>query len=162
MISCGLLPATTVRQVWPLLEDFVTVALKRSNGEIKAEDVRELAVAGKMQLWAIWDVEEKKLYGLAVTEVMDYPQKASLRIVTLGGTNMDFWSELLLSRLMDYAKLLNLDYIEAVGRFGFARKLEKLGFKPTYLLMTKPLREEMSLNVPINEVSNHVQNGRYN
>jgi hypothetical protein len=145
-----------VMQMWPLLQSFVAAALVHTQGEMGPLDVCERAMNGAMQLWVI--AEQDKLHGVAVTEVIEFPQITSLRIVTLSGERFAEWKGELDQRLEQFAHVVGAGRIEAVGRPGWARSLRALNYKPTYVIVTRLV----GLKQEANQEAIHEQVGRNN
>lgn len=119
---------------WTYVSGFVKAALDRSKGEITPAGVRECIKKGSMQMWLVVEVQsEVRFLAGCVTQVIDYEQFSVLRVVILGGSEVDKWGEALFGVLKAFAHEQGLKYIEAVGRRGLWKRLSKLGFEPTYV-----------------------------
>ena len=69
MIEQVLIPTNKVEQVWSFAVKDIADALARSNGYARAEHIKEWILQNKMQLWILWDSQDKKYYGVVVTEI---------------------------------------------------------------------------------------------
>jgi len=56
-----------VAQTWPDYCELIEAFERR--GDLKAEQVREEAIAGKLQIWGLQD--ESKVHGIVATQIMD-------------------------------------------------------------------------------------------
>lgn len=88
-----------------------------------------------MQLWVI--TNEGVAIGACTTEVIAYPSKKRIRIVTLGGSDFEKWAVLLDAILIGWAKENGAEGSEVFVRKGFIRKLADLGYKERYIAMSK-------------------------
>lgn len=140
------IPPELVDRYWPDVRQFVIAALDHSENEITEDQLREKVVGKKAQLWAISNPDtlngNENFVGAAVTEVMTYPNKRALRIVTLSGQKMSAWMEELDKIMQRFARFTKSSHIEAVGRHGFVRRLKPLGYKPTYTVLVKEVSNE--------------------
>ncbi len=140
--SIGLIGrAEAFLNLWQKAIPFIEKALYHSNAELTTQDVLSKILNDTMQLWIIKPSEREEVLGVAVTEVLDYPQISRLRVVLLGGTNMPEWQEELCEKLMAYAKYLGLSGIEAYGRPGLFTNLKKLGFRPVYVAFLRDVEK---------------------
>jgi hypothetical protein len=129
-----------VMDLWPLLAPFVESALKHTQGEMGSLDICERAINGAMQLWVV--AERDKIQGVVVTEVIEFPNITSLRVVTLSGEGFQEWKRELDQRLEQFARVVGAKRIEAVGRPGWTRALRDLQYKPAYTIVTRAVSEE--------------------
>lgn len=120
-----------------LLLPQIARALDFTSGEATAEDLLFMALHDNAQVWTIQDKDSMALAGVVVTQVIVYPQMSVLRVVTLGGEGMDGWARELDDSLTAFCKKLGLKRMEAFGRKGLAKKLDKLAFLPKYTVYSK-------------------------
>ncbi len=123
--------------VWPQVSCFLADALKKAQGEFTVEDLFRKVVHCKAYLWAISDGEG--FVGAGMTEIVDYPQKATVRILALGGTRLEEWLDEALAAVEAYAKSQNIFTLEASVRIGLVKKLRAKGFRPVYVTVNKNL-----------------------
>lgn len=126
----------TLPAYWLKAEPYVRRALNYAGGEQDSGDVRDKILRGEMQLWLVLD-NGGTCIGAATTEVVRYPRKGILRIVTLSGNSFAEWRDKMLHEMCERARELGLSSLEALGRKGLARKLKPLGFKEIYVALTK-------------------------
>jgi hypothetical protein len=117
------------------------MALKHSLGELTPEDIFKRARKEKVQVWGVFAKPDFELQAVAVTEVVKYEQYSSLRVITLGGVNMDQWAAALDQTLEGFCRTMQLSKIEAVGRKGLEVKLKPLGFRPVYTVFVKEVEQ---------------------
>lgn len=123
--------------LWPVVSLRIEVALRHAQGELNVADVLELAKKGEAQVWTINGKDSKQLYGVAVTQVVNYPQMRAVRIVTLGGHSLDKWARNLNDAIEDFAREHGARRLEAFGRKGLVKMLEELAFRPAYVALVK-------------------------
>ena len=128
-----------IRETWPQIEGFIARARAKANGELLPIDVYERLLDGTMQLWIVADELGSQFLAIAVTEHSLYPRKHVLRVVLLAGTKMRVWQDVLDEALCAYGREMGATTLEAVGRRGFVRQLEPLGFKEKYTTVVKEL-----------------------
>ena len=128
-----------VMDMWPLLMPFVDLALQHTHGEMSALDVCERGMNGAMQIWIVADAE--RVCGTVVTEVVEFPQLTTLRIVTLAGDNFKEWRVELDQIMEQFARVVGAKRIEAVGRPGWVRALRDLDYKPAYVIVVRDVPE---------------------
>lgn len=135
-----------VPNLWPVFEPKVAIALEHSLGEVTAEDLKTRVIDGNAQLWLVVELPatelEKAIVAVAITEVVQYDQLSSIRVITLGGANMAKWARGLDDALVVFAREQGATRLEAVGRAGLGRKLAHLAFLPSYTVYTKEIPHE--------------------
>ena len=88
------------------------------------------------QLWMFFDAENSP-EGSLVTKFERYPTTVKLRLVYIGGANLDGWHEELLEVLEQFARMHGCSGLETVGRFGWKRFLKKFGWEATHIVCEK-------------------------
>lgn len=127
----------SILHTWELVRAMVERAMARTQGEFTAQDLLNRILHCKAQLWLI--TKDQLIQGVCITEVIDYPQKAILRIIILAGSDMTAWQEELCDKLVSFARLHNLQALEAYGRAGFIKQLRSLKFRPVYVALVREL-----------------------
>lgn len=117
------------------MERFIQSALEHGGGELNSDDIMRLCCERDMQLWVV--TREGVAVGAATTEVIVYPNKKRIRIVTLGGSEFEKWATLLDGILIGWAKENEAVGSEVFVRKGFTKKLSDLGYKERYIAMSK-------------------------
>jgi len=114
-----------IDEIWGEVEPYIEAALERTMGELTTFDIRNFCKNRDMQLWAIHNPD---LCGAVTTEIIKYPKRKILRIVTIGGSVLDGWS-MELSKAMDaFARHEGASGIEAIGRKGWVAKVAPFGY----------------------------------
>ncbi len=126
---------------WSLVQEYLITALKYGLGEYSIGDIKSACKSKDMQLWVKMGKEVK---GAFVTKIAKYPQKNLLCVILLGGGEIfgdrNFQlieeSEGLLTR---FAKEKNCDYIQLFGRRGWIKKMNKLNYDHSRVVLTKEI-----------------------
>ena len=126
--------------VWDEVVPLIEAALKHSEGEIIPEDLVRPIKTGKMQLWvALSD----GVIAAMITEIVVYPRKRVLRVITIAGKDghgMSKWYGFL-PLVEGFALSNNCSSLEAWTRKGMAKKLKDWEHK--YMVITKDLKSRM-------------------
>ena len=123
--------------IWPEVKPLIDKALVHSIGEMISEDVLYLLLEGTEHLCIGVD-EDKNILSALVGEIIQYPRKKVLRIITWStksGYDYDPWM-VLFDTIEDFAKQNGCSGIEAWARKGLARKLK---WDHQYAVLTKHL-----------------------
>ena len=120
------------------------IKIEQSCAEITFPHVSHLLEKARLTLWVGCSEEHKRIVFAGVTSIINYPQYSALIVTHVGGEDNkfikyvnDIWHED--SELMRYAKLHNLKRIEILGRNGWLRVLNKVGFRKSYTALTKDI-----------------------
>jgi hypothetical protein len=122
------------------LTPFLEPAVVESNGEMDLQDLFALILRDQAKVWLVFEFESMKLRGVAVTQEIDYPHHANLRVMFLGGEDMTEWQEQLDAEFCEYCVKHGLTNVEVVGRKGFTRSLQPLGYKQAYTVLLKEVQ----------------------
>ena len=97
MIELVRIPTENVNDAWGMVLQNIADALARSNGYARAEHIKKWILEDKMQLWILWDSQDKKYYGVVVTEIIQRPLQRCLNIKIMTGSHREKWQHLVLS-----------------------------------------------------------------
>jgi len=103
-----------------------------------AENFYEELTNGSMQLWV--SIQGKEVLACMITQIAPYPNKQVLRIIALGGVEMDKWIHFL-PDIEHWAMNIGCTALEAWGRKGWLRILQD--WKCSYHILTKDLTARM-------------------
>ena len=126
--------------VWDEVVPLIDAALKYSEGEILPEDLVQPLKTGKMQLWVALS---GGVIAAMITEIVIYPRKRVLRVITIAGKDgrgMSKWYGFL-PLIEGFALNNNCSSLEAWTRKGMAKKLKDWEHK--YMVITKDLKQRM-------------------
>ena len=139
-LSCNavLVLPDEIETFWPQVKDQLARCTPHSEGELEPEDFKAFLTEGEMQLWLA--IDDGELLASMVTQVVTYPRKRILRIIAIGGGEMERWIHFL-SGLENWAMEQGCTALECWGRKGWLRVLED--WKCSYHVLTKDLKIRM-------------------
>lgn len=106
-------------------------ALDLAGGTHSLDDVRSMIESGEAQLWERGDA-------VLITQIDDYPQKRVLTIWLAAGKLEDVLAAVPVLEEMLSAEL-GVEQVTVVGRRGWAKFADGMGYKPTMTHYTKEL-----------------------
>ena len=133
-----LLSPEDIPYIWDKVEAHIESMMPHSEGELSADDFLNFLSEGEMQLWAAVDGDE--LLASMVTQIVPYPQKRVLRIISIAGEGMEDWIENL-PIIENWALSQNCTSLECWGRKGWLKVLKD--WKCSYHIITKDLKGRM-------------------
>jgi hypothetical protein len=136
-------PHITVRvvdhpiEVWSKVSHWIERALDSEYGLMTLGDVFNEIVRNNMVLWALHS--HGQIVGCFVTKVEHGSKGRALNIIALGGEGMDDWIESFSHAVVRYGREHQCRYIFEMGRYGWVRVLERLGWTTGPATMLKVL-----------------------
>ena len=127
-----------VPYIWEKIHDHLVSMTPHSEGELEPDDFYEAISEGEMQLWIA--LEEKELLASMVTQIVTYPRKRVLRIISISGDDMYKWIDYI-PTVEDWALSLGCTSLECWGRKGWLKVLKD--WKCSYHIITKDLTARM-------------------
>jgi hypothetical protein len=121
--------------VWHVVQPMLQPAIDLNEGDFDADHVYENLHKETMQLFLGYNTED--IIYAAITEICPYQHNRALRIVLMGGTNINSWVDT--DIFENFGKLQGCNRIEIVGRKGWIKKLQSRGYKQTHFIVTKEL-----------------------
>ena len=97
------------------------MAIAHSEGEMGAEDFYPYLMDGQMQLWVA--INDGELDASMVTQIIPYPRKRVLRIISIAGDKMEQWIEFL-PLIEGWALSIGCTSLECWGRKGWLKILK--------------------------------------
>ena len=137
-MKAHLLDPDDVECVWDKVEPILARVVSRSEGELETEDILDLVTEGRMQLWIV--AENKEIIAALVTQIITYPQKKVLRLVSLAGEDFNKFKHFL-DMVQSFAIRKGCTALELWGRKGWKKLLPE--WKSEYIVYTKDIREKM-------------------
>ncbi len=129
-----LIPALEVTLFWSAVSPLLDKVSSHSEGELEADDFLPLLREGQMELWIA--IKDKRVIAAMITQVIPYPRKNVLRIISIAGEQMDLWMDQIW-RVEDFARARNCRALELWGRKGWLKILKD--WKNSYHVLTKEL-----------------------
>ena len=142
MINISLVPIDEIRNIWGEISRHIKKATDYTYGRYEEIDVLHQCLTNKFHLWVIYkETEEggRDYIGAATTEVLKYPRKTALSVVFLSGDDFSEWMPEMDKKFVEFAKVLECDFVEACGRAGWERKVKKLGWIKRFTIIERPL-----------------------
>lgn len=127
---------TDIDRFWKDVEPFISEPLAGNDGEFTAEDIYRSLLEKKMQLWVAY---RDGIKAAMVTEVVNYPRKKVVRIVTLGGDDMAGWIDDGFPLIHRWAKEQGASGMEIMGRKGWIRVLDRFGYRHAHVILKKEI-----------------------
>ena len=141
MIELVYIPNDLVDSAWKNVEKDIADALARSNGYALAANIKQWIKDKKMQLWILWDKEDKnQYYGVVVTEILQRPLKRCLNIRIMTGNHRDKWQHLI-KNIEKFAWDNKCDSMELIARPGWQKELSRYGYQRTHVVLEKHKKE---------------------
>jgi len=121
--------------VWPVVLPMLQRAIDLNDGDFDGNHVFERLMEDTMQLFIGYNTDD--IIYAAVTELIPYQHNKALRIVLMGGKQINSWVDT--KTFEKFGRLEGCNRIEIVGRKGWVKKLISRGYKQTHYIVTKEL-----------------------
>ena len=89
------------------------------------------------ELWIAF--ENEVIYGVVVTEIVEYPQMKALVMHFTGGKELPKWKDEMLALLQKYARDKQCSIIESYGRRGWGNVFKNDGYKERFTFYELPV-----------------------
>ena len=133
-----LLAPEDVAYVWEEVVPLLARVVPHTEGELEPDDYIEPLTHGDMQLWVV--IENKHVNAALVTQIVPYPQKKVLRLISLAGEDFQEIKDFL--EMVEVFALKNeCSALEMWGRKGWKKLLSD--WKDSYIVYTKDLKTRM-------------------
>ena len=124
--------------MWEEVVPLLARVAPHTEGELEPDDYIEPLTHGDMQLWVV--VENKHVNAALITQIIPYPQKKVLRLISLAGE--DFQEIKGFLEMVEVFALKNgCSSLEMWGRKGWKKLLSD--WKDSYIVYTKDLKTRM-------------------
>ena len=121
------IPPQQLETEWRNAAPLIRLAQKRIERKATMADIYDELERGINQMWVV--KKEGRSIAAMTTTIEAHPRATVLKILLIGGFNMQEWLMPALNVIKDAAKKLGCDTIEADGRLGWAKHAPKCGFK---------------------------------
>jgi hypothetical protein len=121
---------------WPQIEPWITAALSHGSIMYTPREVYNSLISRNMKLWLAFDGEELK--ACAVSHVFNYSVAKCLNFLAAGGSDADEWLRFD-SVICEYARLLDCEQVEFVGRDGWRKKAAPYGYRAVATVFRKAI-----------------------
>ena len=133
-----LLSPEDVPYMWEQVAPLLARVSRHTEGEMEPDDYIEPLTHGDMQLWIA--TEDKKIIAALITQIIPYPQKKILRLISLAGDEFDKFKGCL-DMVESFATSNHCTALEMWGRKGWKRLLPE--WKDSYIVYTKDIKSRM-------------------
>ena len=133
-----LVSSDDVPYIWEKIHPHLEAMEPHSEGELAPEDFYEAITNGDMQLWTA--IKDNEIVASMVTQIVPYPRKRILRIISIAGEEMNGWIKYL-PLIEDWALYMGCTSLECWGRKGWLKVLKD--WKCSYHILTKDLTTRM-------------------
>lgn len=124
------IPHDRIDEVWLKVKDRLEAAIKSTNGRMSLADAYRFF---RTKDWVLWvSVRNGKIEALAVTEILQHPQKKMCAVRIMTGEDYANWIGLE-SGIADWAKSIGCDGMEAIARKGWAKIFKDYDFSHIFL-----------------------------
>ena len=127
-----------VAYIWERVAPLLNEVQEHTEGEVESDDFLESLTHGDMQLWIA--TEENELHSIMITQIITYPQKRVLRIISIAGS--DFKRLYQFNEMVEsFAIKTGCTSLELWGRKGWKKLLPD--WESNYIVYTKDLKHRM-------------------
>jgi len=148
MIRAHLLQPSDVAYVWESVAPLISRVTRHTEGELEPDDFIEPLTHGEMQLWVVEDggvslhkdLASATIIASLITQIVSYPQKKVLRLISLAGDNFEDFKDFI-SMVEAFAVRCECSALEMWGRKGWKKLLPD--WKDSYIVYTKDIKERM-------------------
>ena len=137
-MKAHLLHPEDIPYIWDQVEPLLARVTPHTEGELETDDYIEPLNNGEMQLWIA--SEDSKVHSAMITQIVPYPQKKVLRIISLAGSEFSRVYQHL-DMVESFALRTGCTALEMWGRKGWKKLLPE--WKDSYIVFTKDLKERM-------------------
>ena len=124
--------------MWEEVVPLLARVAPHTEGELEPDDYIEPLTHGDMQLWVV--VENKRVNAALITQIIPYPQKKVLRLISLAGEDFQEIKGFL-EMVEGFALKNGCSSLEMWGRKGWKKLLSD--WKDSYIVYTKDLKTRM-------------------
>tara|TARA_R100000152_G_C6604409_1_gene60384 strand:+ start:124 stop:543 length:420 start_codon:yes stop_codon:yes gene_type:complete len=138
-LKAHLISPEDVPYVWEDVGPMLAKVIEHSEGELEPDDFLDNLMIGNMQLWIA--TEEQEILLSMVTQVVSYPQKKVLRVITISGEKFKEAHDKFNDMVESFAIKKGCSAMELWGRKGWKKMLPE--WKDSYIVFTKDLKQRM-------------------
>lgn len=134
-----LVPKEHVLALWPKVRPHAVKAAEYTYGRFEPEDLLDAACAGQFDMWVPFEGQE--VFGVVLTQFVQYPRKRCLDMTFIGGDGGMSWKDIMLDTLQHWAADNNCDSIESSGRAGWAKIFKDDGYSMLWQVYELPVAQ---------------------
>ena len=134
-----------IPEAWEAVAPLLARSVGVSCAEEGLADIYLKLQEGTYQLWVV-STEEDGILAVAVTVVYLSPKGSVVEAVHLGGERLANWLDDLVSTVEEWSRELGACETRIKGRRGWEKVFGRLGYSPSAVIMSKPIRLETEVN----------------
>lgn len=138
MVKIIAIPPQEVPAVFPHIINLIIQSMEYTHGEFDIDDLYKQLLTLQTVLWTVTN-ERYEIEAFAITDVLEYPKKKVIRILLLAGKGMENWKQQFTDSMVAWGAKIGASGIEVIGRKGWERALEKLGFNYMSTILLKEI-----------------------
>jgi hypothetical protein len=127
-----------IAYIWEEVAPLLERTKEHSEGELETDDFLEPLTHGDMQLWIA--TEDQQMHSVMVTQIVPYPQKKILRVISIAGSDFKRLYEFN-DMVESFAVRSGCTGMELWGRKGWKKLLPD--WESNYIVYTKDLKHRM-------------------
>jgi len=130
------IPGENVPDALPAVIGLLRRGEERSWRRFSIRETLEECIADRMQMWVVWDDDERKVRAVVLTKVLAEPDGRKVLIVhAMVGNGMDQWLPLVVETLKAFGEEQGCYRMKETGRRGLVAPLKALGWRPVQVVM---------------------------
>ena len=127
-----------IAYIWEEVAPLLNRVKEHSEGEAEPDDFLEPLTHGHMQLWIA--TEDKQMHSAMITQIIVYPQKKVLRVISIAGSDFKRLYEFN-DMVQSFAIKTGCSGMELWGRRGWKKLLPD--WESNYIVYSKDLKHRM-------------------
>jgi hypothetical protein len=142
----SLVPYGEVGYTVPSLLKYFHISEGWTKGRATVDDILRFVLTGQMQLWVVFDSEDRSVHGYVMTEIKQYPQKKMfvIQYCAMDPNEMQFVEGDMHQMADKFAQDMGCAGIEFFGRPGWAPHVKKYGYTTKTVVFEKHFDEVQS------------------
>lgn len=137
MVEVVALRRDQIGEMWAILKPMIEPALEYTLNEQSINDIKLKAEKGEYLLLLF--KSDEKLLSVVSIEILEYPTKKILSVVTGGGSDMYEWRDEWWQQMEKIGREIGASDVVICGRAGWERVLSPYGFKNKYTILARTL-----------------------
>lgn len=141
--TCGI-PLGMLTENIPLIHRYLVTAAGITSGRCSVDDIVRMFYTSQFTLWLIYIEETKEVIGFFCLEVKSYPQRKLMCIqhcTTEPGSMKEGFNQKMQDAIETHARANGCSGVEFVGRFGWKKYTDELGYVKESQIYIKLLSE---------------------
>jgi len=131
--------------VFEQVRDLLQKPIDRGLGEYTIDQIRDLVISGRQQLWVGLDPDTDTFVVAAVTQINPRVSgQKHLEIILTGAVphTLKSWFDPSVDALEEFGRLNGANHLIFYGRRGWRKLYEKRGYREYYVAMSKELKND--------------------